>query len=293
MKQKLLIFGGAGLVGSKFLSLYSDKYNIDAPEIDELDILNHNQLASYVEKSEAEIIINYAAFTDVDKAEEQRGDKEGIVYKLNSLVVKDMCDLCKKLNKHYIHFSTDYVFNGEKSDRPYTEEDTPDPLSWYGETKYLAEKFIKESGILATIIRLSMPFSAHYELKSDIARFFLKQLQDNQEIVAIDNQFVTPIYVNDLATVLDVLIKNKATGIYHAVCNNYTTPFDFATLIAEKFGLNVNLIKSTKIEEYNKTRLAKRSKYGWMSVEKFENRFGKGILHSVEESINLFKQEIE
>lgn len=292
MKQKLLIFGGAGLVGSKFLSLYSDKYDIDAPEIDELDILNHDALARYVEKSEAEIIVNYAAFTDVDKAEEQKGDKEGIVYKLNSLVVSDLCELCKKFNKHYVHFSTDYVFNGEKSESPYTEEDTPDPLSWYGETKYMAEKFIKESGVSAVIVRLSMPFSAHFELKSDIARFFLKQLQENQEITAIDDQFVTPVFVSDLAKALDVLIENKATGIYHAVCSNYTTPFDFAKIIAEKFSLNADLVKSTKIEEYNKTRTAKRSKYGWLSVKKFENEFGKEILHSVEESIDLFKKEI-
>lgn len=292
MTQKLLIFGGAGLIGSKFISLYLDKYEIDAPSIDELDILNLEQLTQYIEKSQAEIVINYAAFTDVDKAEEQKDDKNGIVYKLNAQVVKDMCDICKKLNKHYIHFSTDYVFNGEKSEGPYTEEDKPKPLSWYGETKYIAEKFIKDSGAQSTIIRTSMPFSNHYELKSDIARFFLKQLQDNQEIVAIDDQFVTPVYVSDLAKALDTLIENRATGIYHVVCNNYTTPFDLAKIIAEKFGLNADLICPTKIEEYNKTRKTKRSKYGWLSVKKFETEFDNDILHSIEESIDLFKKDI-
>lgn len=292
MKQELLIFGGAGLVGSKFITLYQNKYEIDYPDIDDLDILNLDQLSRYVEKSPAEIIINYAAFTDVDKAEEEKGNKDGIVYRLNSLAVRNMCDLCKKFNKHYIHFSTDYVFNGEKSSGPYTEEDTPNPLSWYGETKNAAEKFISESDVGSTIIRLSMPFSSHYDLKSDIVRFFLKQLQENQEIVAIDDQFVTPVFVNDLAAALDKLIENRATGIYHVVCRTYTTPFGLAKIIAEKFGLNSDLIKSTKIDEYNKTRKAPRSKYGWLSPEKFEKEFGKGILHSVEESIDQFRQEI-
>lgn len=292
MKQKLLIFGGAGLVGSKFICLFQDKYEIDAPEIDDLDILDHKALEDYVKKSDAEIIINYAAFTDVDKAEEEKGNLDGIVYKINSLVVKDICELCKKYNKHYIHFSTDYVFNGEKKSGPYTEEDMPAPLSWYGETKYFAEKFIAESGVSATIIRLSMPFSSCYELKSDIARFFLKQLYDDQKITAIDDQYVTPVFVNDLAKALDVLIENRAIGIYHVVCNSYTTPYDFARLIAKKFSLNAGLISPTKIEEYNKTRKAKRSKYGWLSVKKFETEFGKDILHSVEESIDLFRQEI-
>jgi dTDP-4-dehydrorhamnose reductase len=291
MKQKLLIFGGAGLIGSKFLEKYKDHFEIDAPEIDQLDILNKSALTDYFNKSQPEVMINYAAFTDVDKAEAEKGNKEGIVYRLNSLVVKDLLELCEKSNAHYIHFSTDYVFDGKK-ESPYTEEDTQNPLSWYGETKYQAEKFILESKAKGTIIRTSMPFSPFYELKQDIVRFFLKQLKDNQEIIAIKDQMVTPAFVDDLANALKTLVEEKETGIYHVVCSNSTTPFDLAKIIAEKFGLDGDLVKPTFIEEYNQTRAAKRSKYGWMSVEKFEKRFGKGILHTVEESIDLFKQQV-
>ncbi|MDD2822927.1 MAG: NAD(P)-dependent oxidoreductase [Candidatus Daviesbacteria bacterium] len=292
MKQKLLIFGGAGLIGSKFIEKYKDYFEIDAPTIDELDILNKPVVTEYIKNSGANLLINYAAYTDVDKAEAEKGNKEGIVYRLNSEIVKDLCEICKPLNMHYIHFSTDYVFDGEKADSPYTEEDKPNPLSWYGETKYFAEQFILESNVKSTIIRTSMPFSSHFDLKQDIARIFLKLLKDNQEIVAINDQMVTPVFVDDLANALKTLIEEKEEGIYHVVCSNYTTPFDLAKIIAEKFGLDSSLVKPTEIAEYNKTREAKRSKYGWMSVKKFENRFGKGILHSVEESIDLFKQQI-
>lgn len=292
MKQNLLIFGGAGLIGSKFISLYKNVYNIDAPEIDDLDILDKDRLFTYIKNSPAEIIVNYAAFTDVDKAEEEKDNKAGLVYRLNFLAVKDFCEICAQTKKHYIHFSTDYVFNGEKAGCPYKEEDQPNPLSWYGSTKYFAEQFILESKISSTIIRTSMPFSSHFSLKQDIVRFFLKQLRENQEIVAIDDQMVTPILVDDLANALNLLIKEKEMGTYHVVCNTHTTPFDLAKIIAEKFGLNSELILPTKIEEYNKTRTAKRSKYAWLSVEKFEKRFGKDILHSVEQSIDIFKTQI-
>ncbi|MFA5932935.1 MAG: NAD(P)-dependent oxidoreductase [Microgenomates group bacterium] len=291
MKQKLLIFGGAGLVGSKFIEMFGDHFEIDDPTIDELDILNKEVVTDYIKKSGAEFLINYAAFTDVDKAEAEKGNKEGIVYKLNAGIVKDLCEICTSLNMHYIHFSTDYVFDGKK-ESPYTEDDKQNPLSWYGQTKYEAEKFILESKAQSTIIRLSMPFSSYYDLKQDIVRFFLKQLQDNQEITAIKDQMVTPVFVDDLANALKVLIEQKETGIYHAVCTNSTTPFDLAKIIAKEFGLDENLVKPTTIEEYNQTRTAKRSKYGWLSVEKFESKFGKGILHSVEESINLFKKQV-
>lgn len=292
MKQNLLIFGGAGLIGSKFISLFKDFYSINAPEIDDLDILEKDQLFRYIKNSSAEVIINYAAFTDVDRAEEEKDNKEGLVYRLNSLAVKNLCEICGETKKHFVHFSTDYVFNGEKAAGSYKEEDQQSPLSWYGQTKYFAEQFILESKVPSTIVRTSMPFSSHYDLKQDIVRFFLKQLKENHEIMAINDQMVTPAFVDDLANALNILIKEKETGIYHVVCNTHTTPFDLARIIAEKFGLNDSLIKPTSIVEYNKTRKAKRSKYGWLGVEKFEKRFGKGILHSVEQSIDIFKTQI-
>lgn len=292
MKQKLLIFGGSGLVGSKFISSFRHKYEITSPEIDDLDILNKDALFSFVESQAAKTVINYAAYTNVDKAEEERGDKSGLAYKLNVLAVKDLCEICRKINKHLIHYSTDYVFDGTKSAKPYTEEDKPNPVDWYGETKYLGEKFILESGVRATIIRISMPFSSKYDLKQDIVRFFLSELILGKEIIAIDDQIVTPVLVDEAANALKKIIESCATGIFHTVSSSFTTPFDLARMIADKFGFDKNLVKPTKLKDYNKTRTAKRLRYGWLSVEKFEKKFGKNILHNIEEAIDIFKRQI-
>lgn len=292
MKQKLLIFGGSGLVGSKFISSFQHKYEITSPEIADLDILNRDVLFSFIKSQAAETVINYAAYTNVDKAEEEKGDKNGLVYKLNVLAVKDLCEICHETNKHLIHYSTDYVFDGTKSDKPYTEEDKQSPVDWYGETKYLGEKFILESDILATIIRISMPFSSYYDLKQDIVRFFLSELMLGKEIIAIDDQIVTPVLVDEAANALDKIIESHATGIFHTVSSSFTTPFDLARMIADKFGFDKNLITPIKLKDYNKTRTAKRLRYGWLGIEKFEKKFGKEILHNIEEGIDIFKRQI-
>lgn len=292
MNKKLLIFGGAGLVGSKFIDLFRNKYEITAPEIEDLNILNKDQLFEFVKNQSAEIIINYAAFTNVDKAEEEKGDKNGLAYKLNALAAKDLAEICQKLGKHLIHYSTDYIFDGKKDKEPYTEEDLPNPQNWYGETKYLGEKFILESGVKNTIIRISMPYSAKYDLKQDIVRFFLNELQSGRKISAIDDQIITPVFVDDGANALDAIISNQATGIFHTVSSDPTTPFDLALIIADKFGYNKKLVNRVKLEEYNKTRTAKRLQYGWLSVLKFEREFGKGILRNVEQGLDNFRQQI-
>lgn len=292
MSKKLLIFGGAGLVGSKFVDLFSDKYEITAPEIDDLDILNKNQLFKFINNNSAEIIINYAAFTNVDKAEEENNDKNGLAYKLNALAVKDLSEICLETNKHLIHYSTDYVFDGTKEKEPYREEDLPNPQNWYGETKYLGEKFILESGVKNTVIRISMPYSAKYDLKQDIVRFFLSELQLGKEITAIDDQIVTPVLADDAAFALDAIISTGATGIYHTVSPVFTTPFDLAKIIADKFGFDEKLIKRVKLKEYNKTRAAKRLQYGWLSVLKFQKEFGIDILNDVKKGLDKFRQQI-
>jgi dTDP-4-dehydrorhamnose reductase len=290
MKEKVLIFGCSGLVGSKFIDKNKNAFEIIAPSQDDVDILDFNSLKKTIQGCDANFVLNFAAFTNVDKAEEEKGDKNGLVYRLNSEVTKNMADLCKADKKHLIYFSTDYVFNGEKSESPYLEEDKPDPVDWYGQTKYFGETYIQASGIPFTIIRLSMPFTDSYDLKSDIARFFVSELGQGKEVTAVSDQIVTPVLTDELADAIGILIKNKAEGIYHTVCSTHTTPFDFAKLIAKKFGFNESLIKSVSFEEYGNTRPAKRPKYGWLSTEKFESKFGKEVLHTTEEAIDIFHQ---
>lgn len=291
-KKKILVFGGSGLVGSRFTTLCKNSFEINAPDATYVDILKSDQLLKFVSKSDAEVIINFAAFTQVEAAEKEKGDKEGLCYKLNALGSKNVADVCKRGNKKLIHISTEYVFDGTKSDGSYQEEDKPNPINWYGATKFFGEKFVLESGCNFTLVRISMPFSAKYELKKDVARFFFGQLKNKIEINAIADQKITPTLTDDIASALAVLVNKKNSGIYHVSSKNPTTPFGFARLIAKIFNLDSSLIKPIQFDEYNVKKQAKLLRNSSLDPAKFEREFGKTTLHTIEEEVKLVKSQL-
>lgn len=293
MKAKVLIFGGSGLVGSRFLELSKNTFEMKSPPASRIDILNINQISKAIEQFEPAFVINFAAYTDVQGAENQKDDKEGICYKVNAQGAKNVADVCKDNRVHLIHISTDYVFDGSKDGSPYTEEDKSNPVNWYGMTKHFGDQFVLESGCTATIARISMPYSAYFELKQDVARFFLGELKVGNRVKAIKDQRITPTFVDDISGALWVLIEKEEQGIYHVSSLNYTSAFDFANLLAKTFELDSSLIEGISLEEYNKNKLAKILRFSWLNPAKFVKRFGEGILHSVEESVEMFKRAVD
>ena len=150
-----------------------------------------------------------------------------------------------------------------------------------------------ESGCQAAIVRICMPFSSFYELKKDIARFFLEELKAGKSIKAIEDQRVTPTIVSDIAGALKLIVEADSRGLYHVSSTDSVTPLEFAKTIAEVFKLNYSLINSTSFDEYNKGKKAKLLKFSWLNPTKFEREFGEGILHTVEAGLVLFKKEID
>jgi len=291
--KKVLVFGGSGLVGSRFVKLNAGQFDISAPQSQEVDILNKDQILKFTQKSNPDTIINFAAYTRVEYAESQKGDRNGRCFLINAIGAKNVAEVCKEFNKKLIHISTEYVFDGTKSGSPYTEEDKPNPINWYGATKLFGEEFVLESGCNATIIRISMPFSPFYELKKDVARFFLEQLKNKNQITAVENQRITPTYANYIADALKTLIESGSLGTYHVSSTDSVTPLKFAKIIAEVFKLDYSFISGISLDEYNKGKKAKLLKFSWLNPAKFEQEFGEGILHTVEEGLVLFKKEID
>ena len=121
--KELLVFGGGGLVGSEFIRSSRDCYKITAPGSTQVDLKDPRQVRASVNKSPAEIVVNMAAYTKVDEAERERGDKEGGVYKLNAAAVRHLALACGESDKFLIHVSTAFVFDGIKSDAPYNEDE--------------------------------------------------------------------------------------------------------------------------------------------------------------------------
>ena len=291
--KKVIIFGGSGLVGSRFIELKKKSFEILAPDAAEVDILEKDQIKSYFTENPAESVINFAAYTNVEEAEKQKDDRGGLCFKINAVGAKNVAEACRDLDKYLIHISTEYVFDGTKENSPYTEEDTPNPINWYGKTKHFGEQFITQTGGKSVIVRISMPYSPFYDFKKDVARFFLEELKNSREVKAIEDQRVTPTLVDDIADALGLLLEKSSTGIYHVSATDSVSPLEFAKTIAETFKLDYQLIGSVKFEEYSRSKNAQLLKYSWLNPTKFEKEFGEGILHSVEEDLQLFKLKVK
>ncbi len=291
--KKILVLGGSGLVGSRFIKDYDHTFDIKSPTAKEVDILNKDAVARITQEFNPDTIINFAAFTQVEEAENQKGDREGICYLINAVGAKNVALVCKEFDKKLIHISTEYVFDGTKAESPYTEEDKPNPINWYGVSKLFGEEFVLESGCSVAIVRISMPFSPYYELKKDVARFFLEELKAGKSIKAIEDQRVTPTIVSDIAGALKLMVEANSSGFYHVSSTDSVTPLEFAKTIARVFKLNYSLINSISFDEYNKGKKAKLLKFSWLNPTKFERELGEGILHTVEEGLVLFKKEID
>ncbi|MBI2018492.1 NAD(P)-dependent oxidoreductase [Candidatus Daviesbacteria bacterium] len=290
--KKLLIFGGSGLVGSKFIESHNQTFEINAPPAKEVDILNKNQILKALEDLNPDSVINFAAYTNVEQAEEQTEDKAGVCFQINAMGAKNVADACRILDKHLLHISTEYVFDGTKAERPYVEEDKPNPINWYGHTKYFGEQFVLGSGCKSSIVRISMPYSAYYEFKKDVARFFLEQLKLKNPIRAVVDQLITPTLVDDIADALSEIVKKRLEGVINVSCKSSTTPFDFAKTIAKVFGLNESLVNSISLTDYNLNKKAKMLKNSALDPSKFDSLFP-GVLHTLDESVNLFKVVVE
>lgn len=287
--MKILITGGTGLVGSTFVELTKDKFEVVAPTSEELDISDPSQIEKAVLDKKPDVFINLGAFTNVDGAQDQSDDEGGTVYKINALAPANIAGICKQNNIHFIQISTDYVFDGKKENEPYKEDDKTGAINWYGKTKQYGEEFVADSGCDFSIVRIEMPYSAKYDIKSDFARFFMNGLKEGKEIKAVNDQKITPVFVDCAVMAIAKIAEEKTFGVYHVASTDATSPYDFAGMLAGQLNLDKSLIHAISFEEFNSNRKASRPKNSWLSVSKFEEKFGKGILMSNLESIELFK----
>jgi len=251
--MKIIGTGLSGLVGSRIVELLSDKYNFVDFSLDSgVDITDKSLLRkAFQENKEAQVVLHLAAFTDVNKAWEQRGDKNGLCYKVNVIGTRNIAELCAKYDKYLIHISTDFVFDGKNPPTGgYTEEDKPNPIEWYGETKYWAEKEVEKSQVKHCIARIAFPFRTNFPKKLDLVRKIIKGLKENSLPPMFADQIITPTFIDDIAHALGSLINRSAQGIYHLVGSTSLSPFELAVQIAEVFGFNKRTIKKASLEEY-------------------------------------------
>lgn len=250
--KSILGTGLSGLVGSKFVSTYADKYSFENMDLTNgVDILNEDQVMDKVASSDSEIILHFAAFTDVTKASEQEGDKEGAAYKVNVIGTRNMVAAAKKYGKHLIHISTAYVFDGEK-DSPYQETDSTHPIEWYGQTKAWAEDEVTNGDISYTIMRIDRPYRLDEFPKLDLLHKVIDRLKSD----TLPPQFVdtswTPTSIEKFCDILDFVIEHKPQGIYHATTEDIFSDYTFALWVKHEYNMPGD-VKKGSLTEYLKT----------------------------------------
>ena len=240
---QIVTTGGTGLVGSRVIELLKNKYAFfDASLENGIDLLDTAQLELFLTKHPSQYMIHFAAFTDVKAAQQEQGNINGLCYQLNVEVSKYIAQKCHQQNRHLIYISTDYVFDGEKVGK-YKEKDLPNPLNWYGQTKYLGERAIIDSGCSFTILRISSPFGIHQHRKPDYVQKILNLLQGNSGVMLFNDQFLTPTFIEDFAKVIEILVYSKpnVNNIYHIVSTEIYTPYDIGLLVKEILSLQTTI----------------------------------------------------
>jgi len=283
---KILITGSNGQLGNSIKDLsseYSD-YEFTYTDIEELDIANIIELEDFFLDKGFKFVINCAAYTAVDKAEEEY-EKALLI---NSHAVKNLAETCSKNNAFLVHISTDYVFNG-KNFSPYNESDETCPASSYGRSKLSGEKEIINAGIKSVIIRTSWLYS---EFGHNFVKTMLKYGRERESLNIVCDQVGTPTYSRDLAkSILEIISQTddiKKPEIFNYSNEGAISWYDFAKAVMEISGIECNIMP---IETSDYPLPAPRPPYSVLNKTKIKKRFNIEIPYwkdSLRECIQLF-----
>ncbi|MBU7014871.1 MAG: dTDP-4-dehydrorhamnose reductase [Theionarchaea archaeon] len=252
--MRFLITGHTGLLGSKILAhsgfqTYPDRrIDVTKPEI-----------VQYIEQVAPDIVIHCAAFTNVDLCETQK-DKAWLT---NVTGTEHVVRACTSIHAKVVYISTDFVFDGTGG--MYTEEDTPNPINFYGKTKLEGERIVREVDNYI-IARTSVLYGWHQRL--NFVTWVIAQLQNRQQIRVVTDQYACPTLADTLARALLELCGKDARGLYHITGTQRMSRYDFALQAAHIFGLDVSFISPIVSDDLAQT--APRPKDSSLSTQKIK-----------------------
>jgi dTDP-4-dehydrorhamnose reductase len=270
---RILLIGRNGQIGWELERTLSPLGNITAPDSSQLDLLNVADIRRWIGGVKPQIIVNAAAYTAVDKAEVEPEFAKVI----NGIAPGILGEEAKKIGAAVIHFSTDYVFSGEKR-TPYTETDPTNPINTYGETKLAGELALQSSGAVHIILRTSWVYGLRGR---NFLLTILRLIKEQQRLTIVNDQTGAPTWSRMIAEVTAQIIAQKGrtldevAGIYHLTCQGQTTWYEFAQQIAALHPdcrpavADIHPIPS---EQY--VTAARRPQYSVLSNDKLMNTLG-------------------
>ena len=279
--SKILIFGKNGQVGYELCRTLSTLGEIKAIDIDECDLTDKASILENLNGYKPTIIANAAAYTAVDKAESERG----LAFKLNADAPGIMADWANSNKALMIHYSTDYVFDGTKKE-PWTEEDTPNPLNVYGESKLAGDVNIQNSGCAHFIFRTSWVYGARGK------NFYLtmrRLLQEKDELKVVNDQYGAPTWCRTIAEVTGQVLSQlqspicqhdplqKLSGVYNLTNSGITTWYGFTKAIKSRLmkdNVSVRCADLIPVSTDDYKTDAKRPENSSLALDKIYRQFG-------------------
>lgn len=230
MNSKIIVTGATGQLGRSLQATAPETGNYLFLSRNELSLSSPEKIDATLDKYNPSLIINCAAYTAVDKAEEE----QETAYAINATAVAALAEYCSNNNTRLIHISTDYVFNGKK-DSPYTETDSTNPINVYGTTKLKGEQLAMEILPSSLIIRTSWVYSPY---GNNFVKTMLRLMESRNEITVVSDQVGTPTLALDLADAIHTIAGHTEwhPGIYHYSNMGTATWHEFATTIKELIG---------------------------------------------------------
>lgn len=289
IKQKILVYGITGMTGTRIFQLLSDKFKIFGPPHSHLDITSKKKVQQNIKDVLPDQIVYTAGMTKVDEAQQNKK----LAYLLNADSAGYIAQSAASLGIPMHYISTDAVFDGIQKKRPYREIDKTNPVSVYGKSKLKGEKIVLSASIRNSVIRTIMIYSSDFPHRKDFTRFAYESLKNNNKFTAITDQIINPTFVDDLVNAISAILEKRASGIYHVAATDYLSNYDFVKKIAKLFILDSKLIIKTNFRDFFKDKPAPRTQYCWLDTGKFQKEFGKDILQKTDESLSIFKKQIE
>lgn len=270
--MNILITGANGQLGNemRILGAQQSQHKLFYTDVEDLDITNKSAIYDYVSNNDIELIVNCAAFTAVDRAE----NEEPLARLLNALAVLNLGEVATEKGAKIIHISTDYVFDG-KAYTPYRETDCPNPASAYGRTKLEGEQLLMQACPAAVIIRTAWLYS---EFGNNFVKTMLRLGRERDSLNVVFDQIGSPTYALDLAQAIMTIINADKwiAGVYHFTNEGVCSWYDFTKAIHQLAGIECNV---TPIRSEQYPTPTERPHYSVLDKAKIKEDYGVAVPH--------------
>ena len=284
--MRILVTGSTGQLGHETVKMFRAS-GVDVTGMDSsgLDFRQPENVKNVIEDFNADWVINCAAYTKVDMAEQERDE----AFIINRDAVKALAEGVRNTQGRLLHISTDFIFDGEQS-HPYSEEDKPNPIGVYGASKLAGEEAVLDVLPEATIVRTAWVYGVH---GNNFVKTMLKLAAERDERKVVDDQIGTPTWTRDISQAILNLVNLKASGIYNFTNEGVASWYDLADAVienAKRLGMPINAKKVTPIPGSEYTTLAQRPHYSVLSKNKIRGVINYEIPHWRDSLVNMLRE---